>query len=172
MPNFNTAFDTTLLKSLLPQLLQKVDLSALLSLLKSKVVPSPEHYVDKTVKQLNTLRDQKLRVANMLGFAIDLLENTDFSKFSPLNVKNFARPKLNLSTEEVLDKTIDFLTTLKNYTGNKPDSQETFSNGFRPSNVNETAKNNIPKNETDLNLEDFVNNLSGILEKLKGMNNK
>ena len=166
MPNNNATLDPALLRTILPQLLQNIDLSSLLSLLKSKVPLTPDYYVGKTVKQLSTMRDQRLRTANMLDYAINFLENTDFSKFSPLNKENFAKPKINLSAEEVLDKTIEFLTTLKDYTANKPDLKEAFSNIFKNSNITETIKNNLSKNGSNFNLEDYTNKLTEILQKL------
>ena len=172
MPNFIPTFDTGILKSILPQLIQKVDLTSVLSLLKSKVNLSPDYYVDKTVNQLTTQRDQKLRVANMLDTAINFLENTDFSKFSPTNGKEFSKPKINLSAEEVLGKTIEFLSSLKDYTANKPDLKDTFSNVFKSSNITDTLKNNISKNVPNINLEDYTNKLSDILEALKTITNK
>ena len=171
MPN-NTTFDPTLLKDILPQLLQKVDISSLFSILKSKVNLTPDYYVGKTVKQLSTIRDQKLRLANMLDNTINIIENIDFSRLSPSNEQNSAKPKINLSAEEVLDKTIEFLTSLRDYTSNKPDIKEAFSGLFNASKITEPIKNSFAKNAANFNLEDYTNKLSDILEKLKAINNK
>ena len=160
MPNNNTTFNPEILKNILPQLLQKVDLPSLLSMLKSKVNLSPDYYVGKTVNQLSSIRDQKLRVANMLDLTINFLQNADLSKFSPINGESAEKTKLNLSAEEVLGKTIEFLTTLKDYTSN-----------LKNTNITDTIKNNLSKNGSNFNIEDYTNKLSEILEKLKGVNN-
>ena len=161
MPNNNTTFNPEILKNILPQLLQKVDLPSLLSMLKSKVNLSPEYYVGKTVNQLSSIRDQKLRVANMLDLTINFLQNADFSKFSPSNEERTEKTKINLSAEEVLGKTIEFLTTLKDYTTN-----------LKTTNITDTIKNNLAKTGSNINIEDYTNKLSEILEKLKGVSNK
>jgi len=160
MPNYNTTFNPEILKNVLPQLLQKVDLPSLLSMLKSKVNLSPEYYVGKTVNQLSSIRDQKLRVANMLDLTINFLQNADFSKFSPSNEERTEKTKINLSAEEVLGKTIEFLTTLKDYTSN-----------LKTTNITDTIKNNLAKTGSNINIEDYTNKLSEILEKLKSVNN-
>jgi len=161
MPNNNTTFNPEILKNILPQLLQKVDLPSLLSMLKSKANLSPEYYVGKTVNQLSSIRDQKLRVANMLDLTINFLQNADFSKFSPSNEERTEKTKINLSAEEVLGKTIEFLTTLKDYTTN-----------LKTTNITDTIKNNLAKTGSNINIEDYTNKLSEILEKLKGVSNK
>jgi len=129
-------------------------------MLKSKVTLSPDYYVGKTVNQLSSIRDQKLRVANMLDLTINFLQNADFSKFSPINEERAEKTKMNLNAEEVLGKTIEFLTTLKDYTSN-----------LKTTNITDTIKNNLSKNGSNFNIEDYTNKLSEILEKLKSVNN-
>lgn len=170
MPKSNATFNTASLKDILPQLLQKVDISSLFSLLRPKTKFSPDYFVGKTVKQLTTLRDEKLLIANILDYAINTIENVDLSKFSPANLGSFTKPKMNLTKEELFDKSIDFLTTLKNYSVNKPDFKAAASKVYENQNFTDTIKNNFTKSNAPLNLENYIDKLTEILGKLKTMN--
>jgi len=112
MPKLNPTLDTTALKNYIMPLLEKIDYSQLLSLLKSKVSLTPDYFMEKTVKELSTIRDKRQRTVNILDYIINAIENFDLSEMTS-KVQNISKDTNNFNIEDYTSKLVEILQKLQ-----------------------------------------------------------
>jgi len=112
MPKLNPTLDTANLKNYILPMLQKIDYSELLSLLKSKVSLSPDYFMEKTVKELSALRDKRQRTVNILDYLINAIENFDLSEMTS-KAQNISKNTNNFNIEDYASKLVEILQKLQ-----------------------------------------------------------